>query len=51
MKTITVPRHQSHVLTYGVILCVICKQVCNRLFPCYCHQVAKVTERRDEEAA
>lgn len=51
MKTLTIPKHLSHVLSHGMILCVICERVCNRAFPCYCHRVTQVTEKREDEEA
>lgn len=36
MKTLILPKHLSHVLAHGMILCVICEHVCCKGVKCPC---------------
>ena len=46
MKTITVPRSQSHVRTWGAVFCVICQHLCERGERCDCCKPLAALSRR-----
>ena len=36
LKTLHIPRHLSHVLMHGMVLCIICQHACFRGVKCPC---------------